>query len=115
MRLSLFKICALPAALVLLSLSACSPDAPPQTGSTAPSEVVPSLVEQPATNVAFDAEFTNYSESLMQRMLQRNPEWSLFSGRYDDAHRVTLPDETRRADDLLFIDAELAQLAQFDP
>lgn len=115
MRIPIFKFSALPAALVLLSVAACSPPPAPDAGLQLTTETISTATEQPAVNVALDATFADYSESLIQRMLERNPEWSLFSGRYDDAHRVTLPDETRRADDLLFIDAELAQLAQFDP
>jgi hypothetical protein len=61
------------------------------------------------------SEFAQYSESLMLRMLERNPEWSIFAGRYDDAHLVTVPDAARRADDLRFVETELARLADTDP
>jgi hypothetical protein len=115
MRFSLLTICALPAAVVLLNLSACSPEPAPDADVITATESLSTQPEQAAADTSLDAGFADYSESLMQRMLERNLEWSLFSGRYDDAHRVTLPDESRRADDLLFIDAELAQLAQFDP
>ncbi len=115
MRFSLLKTCALPAAVVLLSLSACTPETAPDANVITTAESLSTQPEQAAADSSLDNGFADYSESLMQRMLERNPEWSLFSGRYDDAHRVTLPDESRRAEDLLFIDAELSQLAQFDP
>ena len=115
MRISLLKTGTFTAALVILSLSACSPEPAPDSALMAGSESLTAQPELIEVEAALDTAFSDYSESLMQRMLERNPEWSLFSGRYDDAHRVTLPDESRRAEDLLFIDAELAQLAQFDP
>ena len=62
-----------------------------------------------------DAEFARVAESLLMRALDRSPEWSIFAGRYDHAARMTIPDAERRADDLAFAQAALAELAAFDP
>ena len=51
----------------------------------------------------------------MQRMLARDPTWSIYAGRYDDADQVTIPDAPRRADDLAFANTELAWLDRVDP
>lgn len=107
-----------PGSLVLVGLlAACTPDERPgQPADTldmnpqAESSLEPT---QPASNDQAIA-FSEYSEDLMQRMLARNPEWSIYAGRYDDAQQLTLPDAARRADDLSFAENELNQLAQFD-
>jgi len=96
------------AATLLLLLAACSPE--PATSTPASQDTQ----EPPATDTSV-AEFAQYSEALMMRMLERNPEWSIRAGRYGNAHRVTLPDEARRSDDLAFIETELARLAETDP
>ena len=62
-----------------------------------------------------DAAFAEVAESLLMRALERSPEWSIFAGRYDDAAQLTIPDAARRADDLAFARASLAELAAFDP
>lgn len=65
--------------------------------------------------VAPDADFARVAESLLMRALDRSPEWSVFAGRYDNAAQMTIPDASRRADDLAFAQAALAELAAFDP
>lgn len=65
----------------------------------------------PDQNTAFEA----HAVALVDRFLDRNPEWSIYAGRYDNAHRMTVPDAARRADDLAFAEAELAALGRFDP
>ena len=62
-----------------------------------------------------DTDFAQVAESLLMRALDRSPEWSIFAGRYDNAARMTIPDAARRADDLAFARAALAELAAFDP
>lgn len=62
-----------------------------------------------------DADFAEVAESLLMRALERSPEWSIFAGRYDNAAQLTIPDAARRADDLAFAQAALAELAAFDP
>lgn len=62
-----------------------------------------------------NAEFAAYALALVDRFLARNPEWSIYAGRYDNAHRLTVPDAERRAADLAFVAAELAALDGFDP
>lgn len=97
---------------LLAVLSACTPESTP-----VPSSPQASAETSATTSVAevSASEFAQYSESLMLRMLERNPEWSIFAGRYDDAHLVTVPDAARRADDLTFVETELARVADTDP
>ena len=64
---------------------------------------------------ASDSRFEAVAESLLMRALQRSPEWSIYSGRYDNAATLTIPDAARRADDLAFAKVALAELAAFDP
>lgn len=97
---------------LLAVLSACSPESTPVTSSP---QASPETSATTAVAEVSASEFAQYSESLMLRMLERNPEWSIFAGRYDDAHLVTVPDAARRADDLTFVETELARLADTDP
>ena len=69
----------------------------------------------PAASVASDARFEQVAESLLMRALERSPEWSIYSGRYDNAEKLTIPDAARRAEDLAFARAALAELEAFDP
>ena len=62
-----------------------------------------------------DARFAKAAESLLMRGLERSPESSIYAGRYDNAAILTIPDAARRADDLAFAKAGLAELAAFDP
>ncbi len=100
---------------LIAGLTACSPDNPPASPSPAVPLTETDTSAQSPTDSPAVREFANYSESLMQRMLARNPEWSIYAGRYDDAHRVTIPDASRRTADLMFIETELANLADTDP
>lgn len=115
MRISSKTFGALPFALLLATLSACTEESTPVTPPVEPADVATDAAAAESIDTALHREFADYSESLMRRMLERNPEWSLYSGLYDNAHQVTLPDETRRTEDLLFIDAELTRLSQFEP
>lgn len=69
----------------------------------------PAQAEAPATG------FAQLAESLLMRALERSPEWSIYAGRYDNAAQLTIPDADRRADDLAFAQAALAELSAFDP
>src|SRR5690606_5173456 len=64
---------------------------------------------------ALDARFAKAAESLLMRGLERSPEASIYAGRYENAASLTIPDAARRADDLAFAKAGLAELARFDP
>lgn len=99
-------------AILFTILSACAPESTPVAPASQPSSQA--SPETPAADVS-TTEFAQYSEALMLRMLERNPEWSIFAGRYDDAHLVTVPDAARRADDLAFVETGLARLAETDP
>ena len=59
--------------------------------------------------------FAAYAVDLIDRFLDRNPEWAIYSGRYDNAGELTVPDAERRAADLAWLDAELVRLGEFDP
>ena len=102
--------------LAIAMLAACTPDGntPPATDTTIAPITGQEAVADPVHN-AVAAAFAVDSEALMQRMLARDPAWSIYAGRYDDADRVTIPDAARRADDLAFAETELAWLARVDP
>jgi len=103
----------LTAALMCTLLPACTSESisEPESASAVPLQGAEPVAMADATQ----AEFAQFSEALLQRMLARNPEWQIFAGRYDDAHLVTLPDAARRADDLAFVETELSQLNATDP
>ena len=102
--------------LAIAMLAACTPDGntPPATDTTIAPVTGQEAVADPVHS-AVAAAFAIDSEALMQRMLARDPAWSIYAGRYDDADRVTIPDAARRADDLAFAETELAWLARVDP
>ena len=58
--------------------------------------------------------FAAYAVDLVDRFLDRNPEWAIYAGRYDNAADLTVPDAERRAADLAWVEVELARLAEFD-
>ncbi|MGY0618049.1 DUF885 domain-containing protein [Lysobacter sp. A378] len=68
-----------------------------------------------AESTALSARFDKVAESLLMSGLERSPERSIYAGRYDNAATLTIPDAARRADDLAFARAGLAELAGFDP
>lgn len=103
-------------ALATFMLAACSPDgntpaanSPAMSPASDQTAVDSPAISQVAANFAAD------SEALMQRMLARDPTWSIYAGRYDDAGQVTIPDAARRAADLAFAETELAWLNRIDP
>src|SRR5690606_41734567 len=87
------------------ALAACQP-------ATLPVAEAPATGQAGATAAA--ARFDALSESLLMRALERSPEWSIYSGRYDNAASLTIPDAARRADDLAFARRALAALAALD-
>jgi uncharacterized protein (DUF885 family) len=116
MRPLAYKTRMLAFALVTSMLAACSPDSnmPAAANPDLTPASQPGATQHSAPDPAAAA-FASASEALMQRMLARNPEWSIYAGRYDDADLVTIPDAARRADDLAFANAELERLARTDP
>lgn len=100
--------------LAVAMLAACSSDGnTPAATSQAPTTAgVQTAVVDPENSAV--ADFATDSVALMQRMLARDPTWSIYAGRYDDADQVTIPDAARRADDLAFADTELAWLERVD-
>lgn len=102
--------------LAISMLAACSPDGntPAATSPVSSPDSEPAAVTDPEPDPAAAA-FAADSEALMQRMLARDPTWSIYAGRYDDADQVTIPDAARRADDLAFAESELAWLNRIDP
>ena len=91
---------------LILFLAACQPTEPPVSEPE-------SSAREPAADI--NERFAEFSEKLLLRWLDRSPEWSIFAGRYENAEKVTIPDAERRADELAFITASLAGLAEFDP
>jgi len=108
--------------LVLLAtvfwLAACEP---------APTPEDPPAPEEPETEVTPEAEpeedpgpdqdeaFEEFSERLVEAWMERNPEWAIRAGRYENAHEVTIPDEARRQETLEFNQETLEELDGFDP
>jgi uncharacterized protein (DUF885 family) len=92
-------------------LLACQPDEPP-----APAEPVaaPETIEtEPQDDRAED--FNALSGQLIEEMLEHRPEWAIYQGRYENAHRVTIPDQAHRDATSEFIDSALERLGRFDP
>ena len=107
----------LTAVLISTLLPACSSESTTEPESTVELAPVVALqaIEPVQTVDPAQAEFAQYSEALLQRMLARNPEWQIFAGRYENAHLVTLPDAARRANDQAFVETELIHLTETDP
>ena len=68
-----------------------------------------------AERSAQDAAFAEFSQAWLMAWLDRNPEWSIYAGRYDQADRVTIPDAAYRQGELEFVADSLAALREFDP
>lgn len=68
-----------------------------------------------AERSAEDAAFAEFSQAWLMAWLDRNPEWSIYAGRYDQADRVTIPDAAYRQGELDFVADSLAALQKFDP
>lgn len=75
----------------------------------------PSAATADSPQPAHDPAFAEFADDLMLRMLDRSPEWSIYAGRYENAGETTIPDAARRADDLAFAQAALAELEAYDP
>ncbi len=99
--LSLFVAASL--ALGAASLAGCQ-----NTAATSPDT-------QTASTGTLDERFSTVAESLLMRGLERSPESSIYAGRYENAATLTIPDAERRAADLAFAKAGLAELAAFNP
>ncbi|WP_339857664.1 DUF885 domain-containing protein [Pseudohongiella acticola] len=111
-----FRMRLLTITAVSVMLASCSPnDNTPTTSNPDQGVAAPSDSTQTAAPASTSEEFARASDALMQRMLSRSPEWSIYAGNYEDADQVSIPDAARRADDLAFVEAELAGLANFDP
>lgn len=104
MTRSLNPVLAVASALALTAaLAACGPSRSTVADAPAP------------TDERVLQDFGDFSQDLMMRLLARSPEWSIYSGRYDDAGTLTVPDAVQRQDELAFVDASLAALAAYDP
>lgn len=110
MQVSVNRTAVLALTLTVAMLAACSPDGnspsttAPQVATTNPQDSVADRASDPAI-----AEFAAYSEDLMQHMLARDPAWSIYAGRYDDADQVTIPE----ADRLRTVMARLEQVPAY--
>lgn len=111
---------------VLMLLAACSePNDPPAAerdaaGEAATEAAAPSTDEASSTatgqeNPGADTQaFEAFVDTLIEDILERSPEWAIYEGRYENAGRVSIPDDAHRADDLEFIDATLERLHGFE-
>lgn len=59
--------------------------------------------------------FSDFANTWLIAWLDRNPEWSIYAGRYDNAAQVTIPDAGHRERELAFMADSLAALGKFDP
>ena len=82
---------------LMLGLAACGRQDP-----------APAVVDH---NPAFEA----HALQLVEDMLARSPEMAIYTGRYENAAVLTVPDAARRAEDQAFMEAQLAALEAFDP
>lgn len=60
------------------------------------------------------AAFDDFVRSLIDEMLRRSPEWAIYEGRYENAGKVSIPNDAHRRDDLEFIGESLERLGEFD-
>lgn len=62
-----------------------------------------------------DADFEEYSHNLVEAMLAFYPETAIYSGRYENALVLTVPNEARRESESGFVQTWLSRLDEFDP
>jgi uncharacterized protein (DUF885 family) len=96
-----------------LVLMACQPQqdvSSPAEEATAPAEDL-SVNERPDQAATFDAMAT----ALIEELLAHSPEWAVRQGRYENAHRMTIPDQAQREANLALIDSALSRLDEFEP
>jgi uncharacterized protein (DUF885 family) len=103
-----------------LLLAACSGDRStvPESAS-GPETEAGSAAAESAESDGLDpgaqaAAFDDFVDEFIDSMLEREPEWAIYQGHYDNAGEVTIPDAAHRRDTLAFIDASLETLATFD-
>ncbi|WP_376696405.1 DUF885 domain-containing protein [Wenzhouxiangella sp. EGI_FJ10305] len=104
---------------LLLGLCACADQSEPgRTGSGDESAQATAgqttTDSEPAAAEADVAAFEAFVDSLIEEMLQRSPEWSIYEGRYENAGEVSIPNAAHRREELAFIADALERLGQFD-
>ena len=103
----------LPLVAVALLLTACQsmPESRPASeAAVEPSDPVVSVPEPDGAQA-----FAQFSESLIDDLLDLNPDWAVYQGHYENAGRLTVPDAGYRRRMQIFVDAALARLDDFDP
>jgi uncharacterized protein (DUF885 family) len=87
-------------------LAACQPaEQAPAIGSPASSAVGHADVD----------EFDSLAETLIEEMLEYSPEWAVRQGRYENAHRLIIPDAAQRERTAILVESALERLGNFDP
>jgi uncharacterized protein (DUF885 family) len=97
--------------LAIVLLVGCQ--APDSTTGQQPEE--PSVPDGAPAESESDESFQQVTESLIEAMLEHNPEWAIRQGRYENAHRLTIPDADYRQRTAALIDSALTRLDQFVP
>src|SRR5690625_5443666 len=106
-------------AIAVLVLAGCATTAPHEDGGRpdAADETFSDAFDQrlPESDAESQAEaFDSFADELIEEMLERSPEWAIYQGRYEHAGKVTIPDESRRREEVEFADRALARLAEFE-
>jgi uncharacterized protein (DUF885 family) len=84
----------------------------PACQSESPVAEAPERAPTPAEHAA---EFDTLAESLIEAFLEHSPEWAIRQGRYENAHRLTVPDAAYRERSQALAEEALSRLAAFDP
>ncbi len=105
---------------MLLAVFGCSPqdasqpEAGPGHGQAEPAENAARRPEAGSAGTD-DALFGAFAEAWIEQLLEREPEWAIYQGRYEWADRVTIPDVATRAGRHEFLHQSMEQLRQFEP
>jgi len=101
--------------LLVLFLTGCDNREPASSDQATDSESQVENVAETEQVVPAEGTFADLSHSLIEEMLEHSPEWAIYQGRYENAGRLTIPDDDQRAASLALIDDALARLERFDP
>ncbi len=85
-------------------------------GACQPADRAASLDSQLATTTGpmGAEEFDSLAQDLIEEMLEHSPEWAVRQGRYENADRLTIPDQSQRERTSELVASALARLGRFD-
>ncbi len=99
----------IPALLLLLSGCQDAANGPTATVEPAAQSSSPAAIELPTRS------FDDFSREVIEQLLALDPEWAVYQGRYENAHRLTVPDVEYRQRRVDTIDELLGRLADYEP